>query len=81
MKLDLLESVGAPVLTLLQNLNTIAQTPLSAASVIKAQAAWLTFGGDALAALPSLGAAELSALISFVTQKVQALMPAAAAPA
>jgi hypothetical protein len=73
MKQDLLQDVGAPVLTLLQTLQTIAGTPVGPGTIVQAQGAWVIFVGNLLLAAPKLGADEQKAVIGFLITKVQAL--------
>lgn len=78
LKVDLLQTLGTPVLTLLQSLQTIAQAPFTPQSGVQAGAAWATFVGNALLALPNLEAEAAQALLQFLISKLQANIPGAA---
>lgn len=90
LKLDLMTTIGAPVMTLLESTNTIAQslaaneTPSAAqitVAIAQENAAWMTFLANSLGALPNLGAQAVSTLSQFALGKLQTQLPPAAATA
>lgn len=80
LKTDLLQTLGTPVLTLLQTEQTALTQP-GVQGVAALQSGWLVFLGQVPLALPQLGVEGLQALNSFAIAKLQSLMapPATAA--
>lgn len=73
LKTDLIQTMGTPVLTLLQSEQTaLSQPGLSGIGAL--QGAWLVFLGQVPLALPSLGFEALQALNEFAISKLTALM-------
>lgn len=88
LKVDLLQTLGTPVLTLLETTKTIAQslaanpTPSAAqiaVAIAQENAAWMTFTANSLGALPNLGAEAIATFSTFIIGKVQPLVPGATA--
>lgn len=87
LKMDLLSTIGSPVMTLLQSTQTIAQnlaadpTPSAAQiaiAIAQENAAWMTFLANSLGALPNLGAQVIATLSQFALSKLQTALPVAA---
>lgn len=73
LKVNLLQVVGTPVLTLLQSeQNAMSQPGFKGLATL--QSAWLVFLGQLPLALPNLGFEELKALNAFLIAKLESLM-------
>lgn len=84
LKLDLIATIGSPVLTLIESTQTIAQGVANAQNpsaatiaiaIAQENAAWMTFQANALGALPNLAADAVVALSAFALGKLQTALP------
>lgn len=78
LKIDLFQTLGTPVLTLLQSEQTALSQP-GIDGVASLQTAWLVFLGQIPLSLPKLEFMALQALNSFAITKLTSLMQQASA--